>query len=260
MNTTVVVPSIDPAYTRDCIETMRFVEPGSVPDIRHNAGTDIAVVNGKNWTHGRPDDQLVVVFNTPRHNLGVAASWNVGIHQMYEASNDWLVICSAAVRFGPAGGEDFLRELVDWDTGRFERHGICALEADGGLGWHLIAFHRSVFERVGYFDENFWPAYHEDNDFSYRIQLAYDVDSRAPDFVGPLWPKVAVDARLDQVAHGIKRGGVTVDLVALEQYYARKWGGTSTNETLTSPFGTTHPVSWWKDPARPQTITAEPAR
>lgn len=244
MTATIVVPSIDSAYTRECIETMRFVDPATVPDVRH--GNDLVIVNGETWTDGKPQHRLVVVFNTPAHNRGVAGSWNLGVREMYRAGHDWLVICSAAVRFGEAGGLDFIPALYDApDIG----HGIRAVEADDGLGWHLIAFHRSVFQRVGYFDENYWPAYHEDNDLSYRIQLAYGVDSRAPDFAGPLWPKVTVDATLDQVAHGIKRGGVSVDLVELERYYVRKWGGTSTHETFKTPFDSGHPVSWWPQPA-----------
>lgn len=205
MNATIVLPSIYPPYTDDCLLSL-------APELV---------------------EQTVVVRNTPEENLGVAGSWNFGADVMRTRGDDWLVILSAAVRFGAPGGRDFMRAL----EGRLSLGKPNVVEAGRGLGWHLIAFHRSVFARVGLFDEGFWPAYHEDNDMSYRIQLAYGMDSRAPGFVGPLWPKVNVDATLVEVAHGIKHSGVTVDFAGLANRYAEKWGGKSGEETYTTPWG-----------------------
>lgn len=147
-------------------------------------------------------------------NLGVAGSWNRGVDYMEEEEADWLVIISAAVRFGPPGGMDFIDQI-----GRIEKFRFYpAVEGGDGLGWHLIAFHRDVFERVGVFDENFYPAYCEDLDFSWRIQCGFGLTT-----VRPVWPKVPVDASHVQNAHGIKLGGVKVDHVAMQAYLQRKW-------------------------------------
>ncbi len=253
MSATVVLPSIDPANTRACLDTMRFVDPTHIPTHLDGFGThpDVFDASGIDWVDGKPEVRLVVVYNTPQRNAGVAGSWNIGARAMYGHGHDWLVICSAGVRFGELGGREFVTQLSNLDllldiTWPKTRPRV--IEADGGLGWHLIAFHRSVLNMVGYFDENFWPAYSEDNDYSYRIQLAYGIDSRAPDFVGPLWPKVDVDATLDSVAHGILRGGVTVDFMALEDYYTRKWGAPSPDECFRTPFDSGNPVSWWPEP------------
>jgi hypothetical protein len=149
---------------------------------------------------------------------------------MRERDHDWLLICSAAVRFGPAGGRDLLRFL---DEAHQASPRPPCVEAARGLGWHLLAFHRETLDRVGDFDPIFHPGYFEDRDWSVRFQRAHGVDSRAPGFVGPLWPKVDVDATLTEVAHGLKRGGVTVDMVGMEQRFYAKWGA---QEQYATPY------------------------
>ncbi len=273
---TVVLPSIDPETTRACLDTMHFVDPTHIPTQLDGFGThpDVFDASGIDWVDGKPDVRLVVVYNTPQRNAGVAGSWNIGARAMYGHGHDWLVICSAGVRFGEQGGKDFLATLRGRsargiitipdvleaeDQARlveeWQRDRPRIIEAGNDLGWHLIAFHRSVLTKVGYFDENFWPAYSEDNDYSYRIQLAYGIDSRSPDFKGPLWPKVDVDASLDSVAHGILRGGVTVDFTALEDYYRSKWGAPSPYETFTRPFDDPKmAISGWPQPPDPRAL------
>ena len=107
-------------------------------------------------------DNVVVVDNRSR-NLGIAASWNIGIRKMYNHRADWLIIISAAVRFGEPGGLDLVESM---------RTHPDAMGVGGGLdGWHLIAFHRRTFDAVGWFDENFYPGYFEDADFGRRVAL-----------------------------------------------------------------------------------------
>ena len=137
MGVTVILPSIDLENTRACIDTMRFVDPASVPILTGtdaHGDPDIASVNGVDWHDGRPAVRLVVVYNTLVHNLGVAGSWNVGVREMYEHHHDWLVICSAGVRFGEAGGTDFLWAL-DFQREPWPSYGIGAIEAGNDFGW-----------------------------------------------------------------------------------------------------------------------------
>lgn len=227
----VILPSIDIDTTRDCIQTMRFVDPATVPILTAGHGRpDIASVTGPDWTGMSPDVRLTVVYNKLEHNLGVARSWNVGVEQMFEDGYEWLVVCSAAVRFGPPGGRDLIKFLGEANQA-IPRPKV--IEAGRDLGWHLIAFHRDTLRRVGPFDTIFHPAYYEDRDWSVRFQRAYGVNANTPDFAGPLWPKVDIDAELVQVAHGIKRGGVSVDFVEMEARFHAKWGP---NEEYATPY------------------------
>lgn len=228
----IVIPSIVPSVTADCLASLHpdIIHPDDIPRAPFGWQREptVHVVNGATWTDGTPDVRLVVVWNTPEKNLGVAGSWNVGVDEVLRTGADWLVVLSAAVRFGDAGGRDFLGAL-----GSPEYEWARVVEADSGLGWHAIAFSLGVLDLVGRFDPIFHPAYFEDNDWSVRFQRAYGRDTHAPDFLGPLWPKVPVDARLMEVAHAIKRGGVEVDMEGLRQKLIAKWGP---NEEYATPY------------------------
>lgn len=236
MSVVIVLPSIHPLYTSACLASLDpmlldftiTTTLGASPTRQYEP--EVRIVNGRGWENGQPLLRLIIVWNTPEHNLGVAASWNIGMEEALRGGYDWLVILSAGVRFGPKGGRDFLGWLPDIQD---ERPDILGVEADGGLGWHLLAFPRHVLERVGPFDAEQFPSYFEDNDYSVRIQRAYGIDSHAPDFQGPLWPKVPVDAHLASVAHGIKLGGVSVNFESLRRRFERKWGP---GESFATPY------------------------
>jgi hypothetical protein len=198
----VVLPSIDPVHTNACLATCKI-------------------------------GPVLVVDNT-EVNRGVPASWNDGIALARKAEADWLVILSAGVRFSADGGQRFIDQLADQPSDTI------AVEADAGLGWHLIAFARHAIEACGTFDENFTPGYWEDNDYGYRLRLL---------FPGAPWPKVPSGATLAAVAHGLKSGKVEVDFVRNEAYYTEKWGGPSAAETFTTPFDSGQGVNWWPWPA-----------
>lgn len=240
----IVIPSIHPPTTMGCLATIHpdLIDPAVMPGPpTRQRSTWVATVNGKQWTDGQPDLRLVVVWNTPEHNEGCSKAWNTGRDEALRTGADWLVVLSAAVRFGPDGG---LRDFFD----QLERQtGQLVVEAGGGLGWHLIGFSREVMETVGPWDEIFTPCYFEDNEWSVRFQRIYDCDTHAPGWVGPLWPKVPVDAHLLEIAHGIKRGGVEIDMAGLRAKFHAKWGP---NEEYRFPYD---------DPSLPLTFTGPPA-
>lgn len=200
----VVVPSIYQPYTDACLRS----------------------------AHIDPDD-LLLIDNTV-HNRGVSASWNEGARRVLDEGRDWLVICSAGMRFAGRGIATFTDQLVLHPTAQ-------AVEAGCDLGWHLIAIHRTTFERIGFFDENFHPGYLEDNDFGYRIRLGFGINY-VPGVES--WPKVIVAATLESAAHGILLGGVKGDGGMLNAYYASKWKGLSSHEKYDLPWGD-RPLDWW---------------
>lgn len=182
-------------------------------------------------------DPLIIVDNT-RHNRGVAASWNLGARMVLDDLDmQWLVIVSAACRFGKPGGLDFIDAL-------YANRGAAAVEAAHGIGWHLIAFHRTTLEQAGLFDENFWPGYYEDMDYARRVQLACGLGEP------PWWPKVTVDVSIQGFAHGIDLAGVKPDPEKLLGYYRAKWGGPPGEEILDRPFGM-YSHDWWPTPFQP---------
>lgn len=200
MSFVAVLPSIYPIWTDRCLESMS-------PAFRENT---------------------LVVDNTVT-NIGVGASWNIGIDRMEDVDADWLIIVSAATRFGAPGGDDFVQQL-DWNPD------AVAVEAGHGVGWHLIAFPRKTIQAVGRFDENFF-AYEEDIDYGRRISLAL---VREP----PYWTKVSVDVSIAGFSHGVDLGGVKIDNQRQLGYYAEKWNGPKGQERNSLPFGD-KPIDYW---------------
>lgn len=156
-------------------------------------------------------DNVLAIDNTV-NNIGIMASHNLGIKYMQSKGADWLIVISAALRFGPQGGCDFIAELD-------KRPDHLVVEAIGVFGWHLIAFNRRTIEKVGKWDENFTPYGYDDLDYSYRIQLAFGTDGRTQ-----LWEKAPVEVSDMGMAHSLKKAHIQPDNNKLREYYLKKWG------------------------------------
>jgi len=166
-------------------------------------------------------------------NRGVPRSWNMGIDKMRADDSDWLILMSAAIRFGPTGGVDFL-ELLETHS---DHRAISALHT---FGWHLIAFSRETIETAGRFDENFFPAYYEDIDYAVRM---YKVKPDAP------WGAYAIDVSDAGMGHTIEHTGMKVDNHKLHAYFRLKWGvvpGHEWDDYCSHPFcGEETPIGFW---------------
>ena len=150
-------------------------------------------------------------------NLGVAGSWNYGIR----SDADFLWIISSSLIFNKG-----FSELIE-KTKEANEYGLLTDEA-----WHCIGFTRKTFDKVGMFDEQFYPGYYEDNDFGYRLKLA-GIHNH-PDF--PSLPKVKIDVTCQGTATTLKSGLVKPRFDLLQEYYKRKWGGLPGNEKFIIPF------------------------
>lgn len=203
-----LLPSIHPPTTRRCMKTVKAFDP--------------------------------LLVDNSEVNRGVAASWNIGRARALREGAEWLTVMSAAVRFGESGGHDweYALETADVDT--------IVVEAKF-LGWHLIAFRRHVLESVGAFDENFWPAYWEDNDYGWRIKCVYGLDP-------PFWRKTeGLDVTDIGPGHALKQvlnkapSHQRPDPDRLLDYFEAKWGGLPSKEKFDRPWGTM-PVGYWPQP------------
>lgn len=193
------------------------------------------------WATLAPElrDDALVLDNTVT-NLGAAGSRNVGARQLLDEDIDWLIDISPVTRFGPNGGLDFI-ELVEQSDGWI-------MQASTPVNWHLMAWSRRLFERVGLFDENFWPIYGEDGDMAHRVAIASREDG------GNRWDCVDVDAWVTMYGHSRKLANVTVDMETLWAYYDTKWGGHSGLERFTRPFDRDVGLAWWPMPPDPLSI------
>lgn len=166
-------------------------------------------------------------INNTEDNIGVAESWNLGVDYMRKTEAKWLIICSATIRFGKDGLTQMLDQLKqhpyahmiyfakrDMPAQNFDRDTSPPYDA-GVFYWHLTAVRADVFDKVGYFDPNFYPIYFEDTDFDLRFNKAYADSQR---LILPL------DATSAGLRHGVEKTGLKVSSEPGIAYFATKWG------------------------------------
>lgn len=216
MRWAMVVPVVDTTMGVEFIESID-------PDLRQY----VCVVSNGAHADFLPVTGRKVVWGM---NLGVSRAWNEGIKFMRDMEADLLWIASSSVRFGEMQARDLAeKSALASGTG---------LEVPA-MGWHLAALRRDVFEVVGDFDENFYPAYYEDTDYLYRMGLAGFASPREN---GRSRPYVDIDASLVGTAMSLKK--VQVDFDRVGRYYERKWGGIQGEEKFKTPFDTGRSWKW----------------
>lgn len=124
--------------------------------------------SGRGIVGGTGPWERMTVLPMPE-NLGVAASWNLAIKLGFR--HDWTMIVSDDVRFEPG-------TLQAWDM--MSREDRLLLSATWPH-WCAFTIGAKVVSEVGLFDEGFYPAYFEDNDYERRcgragLQVSYGPD------------------------------------------------------------------------------------
>jgi len=197
MKPLIIIPAIHEQTTDACLKSIdkKFYENIMIVD---NSGLKFGLKYGLGYTIYAPG------------NIGVARSWNQGVEAVIARNYDFLIILSASLIFND-GMNGFMEAL--------ERE-----NPDNGMmtqeGWHCIAINRKVFETIGDFDTNCYPAYYEDSDFIRRMELAkIHEPTGAINFKG-----CSVDAKSVSIAHGMKQAGVKVNMGAVRRYFIEKWG------------------------------------
>lgn len=191
---------------------------------------EIIVIDNGDCIHEVPDGTPPFTHVWPGGNLGVSASWN-----------HVLKIRPRAPWWAFAG---FDIELGAGDLERLESH----MDEIGGLGmlagFNCFGIDRLTVRTVGMFDENFFPAYFEDNDYAYRARMS-GVEVTAL----PSGMRHQVSSTLESSPDFQRRNLHTFP--ANEAYYLEKWGGGPDREVFETPFADGGDLrSWTLDPNR----------
>lgn len=154
------------------------------------------------------------VLNLPG-NLGVGSSWNLGMKLTPDVP--WWCIVNDDVVFAPGD----LAALT------------AAMEAGEALvtldGFSAFGISRATVQSVGYFDENFHPAYCEDADYEYRCKLA-----GVPIVTIPANLTHERSSTIALPEYGEQNARTYPENV---RYYRRKWGGPLRGgEVFNTPF------------------------
>lgn len=178
--------------------------------------------NGGTW-EGHPSPLVEVI--RPGINLGVASSWNI-LHRMLQPRQ--LVLMNDDVVIG----RNTLQAMIE-TPGAF-------ITANGSQCFCVFVLRNECWRAVGQFDETFWPAYHEDNDYRMRMKLRGITDvcpsSDGYHDNGPSATKgLFTPEQMEQF---------NASFSACRAYYNRKWGGPPHLEKFESPFNTDMPTGF----------------
>lgn len=161
------------------------------------------------------------------HNLGVAGSWNYIMdttkdYDLTVITNDDNKLISEAL-------EEFKKVA--------EKHPSQNYFTTKTGGFSVFALRPQAMEETGKFDDAYYPAYYEDNDYHYRMKL------KGLDFVTTDVEvyEMGVDGQASQTLNGAQtsledKRMVEFGSVSNHMRYRRKWGGDPHEETYIVPF------------------------
>lgn len=188
----------------------------------------VVVDNGGSFVergHGGYGVPVQVVV--PGRNLGVGPSWNLLARKFLVEDDDLLLICGDDVTLH----SDAIEKLV-WKARTSDADFVMPDPAMSKVPQMFSCFmtRKALFEKVGFFDEKFWPAYFEDNDFHRRMKFACATEAVAP-------------CGYDHVNSGTMKRFSTEEMQrhherfrACRDYYIEKWGGLPGEERFSIPF------------------------
>lgn len=188
---------------------------------------------------------LFVDDTTPPGNIGIMHAHNQGIDFMKRTGADWLIVMSAGIRFGEAGGLDFIKLLEEHNDLHVINGAGVNLETGEvmAMGYHLTAFKADVFSTIGRWDENFTPYGFDDIDLMLRMKKGYQGALRADTF--------PVDMQHVSRSHSIEFGGVVAPSAPRIMYFVEKWGrhpGAYQWDGWLHPFNNEeHSIKYWPE-------------
>lgn len=154
-------------------------------------------------------------------NLGVSGSWNFGIQKFRDS--DYILFLNDDVVIGNTQLQEIHDRLL---TKEFWL-------ATGSSLWSMFTMAKPCWEyfleKDGYvFDEKFFPAYFEDNDFHYRIVMANKEMHVGSGEMNPVIFRNSMTIKKDPK--------INFGFGPNQQYYVQKWGGMPGHERFTRPF------------------------
>jgi len=147
-------------------------------------------------------------------NRGVSASWNQLCDAIFENHSHALIL-NDDIYMGSDTAE--ILELI------LRYKGFMRSTQD----WCSFLISKSTYKTVGRFDENFFPAYYEDNDYEYRLKLEKIPVQQEPK-LNPYMYRSNSTSEKDK--------NVKINTDKNRQYYVNKWGGAPNKETYNKPF------------------------
>jgi glycosyltransferase involved in cell wall biosynthesis len=174
------------------------------------------------------DYDEVCLFNYGE-NRGLAKSWNDGIHYCHVLDLDAVIIANADMEFREDSLSLMARAIVEqkdraiiWCNGEHQDRG-----KGQSMGYSLFGMTEAGLRTLGYFDQNFFPAYGEDCDYDRRIKLSGLAPGHC-DFGGRDDAVFHVGSAHLRYARGVEGARILEQTAKCQElnnaYFYRKWG------------------------------------
>lgn len=164
-----------------------------------------------------PENTVVACTGRPN---GVAGAWNIAFRE----NPDWVIMSNDDVELHE-GTVAALEEAANTSDAEF----LFPSFSPGAMFCVFLA-KRAMLERVGPFDERFYPAYFEDNDYHRRMRLAgvkeMLVDGASYGHFGSATLKSLSALEMEQHHKDFEKN---------RRFYIDKWGGPPGHEDQTIP-------------------------
>jgi GT2 family glycosyltransferase len=181
----------------------------------------IIVDNGLKYHPKNYFDKIKIIV--PENNSwGLSTCWNMFMHQ-YEGMK---IIANDDIYFYPDTIEKIIKAYNERPEDWF------SLQKENGtlLGFSCVIIRDTCFTDVGDFDENFYPAYYEDCDYLYRMNLL----NKKEYHILCNWEhehsatfKSLSSSEMEKHHTTFKKN---------QDYFIKKWGALSPNEIYKTPF------------------------
>ena len=260
----IVVPAINlwSKYTKPCIDSIKTKHDYRIVLI-DNASIDETRDEALNMV----SEKFVYVHNDIRY--GCAQSWNEGATNAFNDGADYVLILNNDVLLHPLAIDEMVdrfikqtnesvhdniamitcfdtRDEVNLILGNIEfnttnvlsalndlkienKQAVAEAESPNFSGYMIS---KAAYEKIGKFDEEFKPAYFEDNDYHRRINLA---GMKAICLPTAMFYHYGSRTQMEALGNG----EVVVPSPAFEknrEYYKTKWGGVPGQELFKTPF------------------------
>jgi hypothetical protein len=180
--------------------------------------TEKFIVDNGNQDLGWNLENISATIIENENNVGVAASWNQLCKAIFK-EHDYALILNDDIYLGRQ--EWAINSFFDWlemNLGIEDKIGVRnAITADFFVGpkdWCAFIISKKCYEQIGEFDDRFFPAYYEDNDYAMRMKLMGKKLEIVP-FLEPAVFRSSETMKKDSEIKGEES----------KQKYIEKWGG-----------------------------------
>lgn len=183
------------------------------------------------------------IMDSYRHGYSCSRAWNEGMERAVKDGYRYAFITNDDVVFHPGSMQAMYDAIVETQGVMVSANQNSAFQLEDPLleGADFFCFIVDIPQLVshcGVFDENFRPAYFEDNDMHYRIKLA---NRKA--YINPKAPVRHIGSATQNAD---PHNPVTPPHQFEEnrRYYIEKWGGQPGAETFENPFRDVNMKIW----------------